>query len=896
MATITIDGNQYDVDDTENLLAVALSKGYDLPYFCWHPELHSVGACRQCAVKQYRNDEDEKGMIVMACMTPCSDGGRFEIADKEAAEMRSQVIEWLMINHPHDCPVCEEGGECHLQDMTLMTGHTQRRYRGPKRTHRNQDLGPFISHEMNRCIACYRCVRFYRDYADGDDLRALGSHNNVYFGRDSDGALDNEFSGNLVEVCPTGVFTDKTLGAHYNRKWDMQNAPGICTHCSLGCNTSPGSRQGMLKRIQNRFHGEINHYFLCDRGRFGAGFVNRDDRPRQPLVRNADGILEPRAMDVMRDTMESVFAEAKGVVGVGSPRASLEDNYALRHLVGAKQFSNGMSAPDAAASRAALAVLENHSGQLATLREIEECDAVLILGEDVTQTAPRVALSLRQSARNKHHEMAAANKIPKWHARAVRDIGQTHNSPIFSATTHATRLDDIVVEPYRARPNAIAALGFAVANALDATAPAAVEPLDQDAQAFVDAIAATLKGAKKPLIIAGTSLGDPSILAAAGNAMRALRTANSEARLFVTFNEANSLGLAMMEDRDVDTAFAAIEDGTADTLVVMQNCLYERAPKARVDAAIKKAKNVIVMDHSLTRTVGEAATHVLPAGSFAEADGTLINNEGRAQRFFQVFIPDAPMQEGWRWAQDLAEVAGHKPDWIGMDDLIAAIVADMPQFAGIQDAAPSQSFRKFGMRFPRSPHRYSGRTALYANVDVRERRPEVDPDSALSYSMEGYQGVATPPALMSYAWAPGWDSNQAAITRFQDEVGGHLKGGDPGVRILRVAAGHSAFADATIHPVAGWQAVPIHAIFGSESQSARSAAIVERMPAAEYRVNPAAAKSLKLTAGDTLELAIDGETHAFPIAIDPSLPDQTVGVPVGMHGVCGLRLPVEIKP
>ncbi len=284
MATITIDGKEFDVDDTENLLAVALSKGFDLPYFCWHPELHSVGACRQCAVKSYRNDEDEKGMLVMACMTPCSDGGRFEIDDEEAAEMRRQVIEWLMTNHPHDCPVCEEGGECHLQDMTLMAGHTQRRYRGPKRTHKNQDLGPFINHEMNRCIACYRCVRYYRDYADGDDLRALGSHNNVYFGRESDGAFDNEFSGNLVEVCPTGVFTDKTLGAHYNRKWDMQNAPGICTHCSLGCNTSPGSRQGILKRIQNRYHGEINHYFLCDRGRFGAGFVNRDDRPRQPLV------------------------------------------------------------------------------------------------------------------------------------------------------------------------------------------------------------------------------------------------------------------------------------------------------------------------------------------------------------------------------------------------------------------------------------------------------------------------------------------------------------------------------------------------------------------------------------------------------------------------------------
>lgn len=894
MATITIDGKQYDVDDTDNLLAAALSKGFDLPYFCWHPELDSVGACRQCAVKSYKNDEDDKGMIVMACMTPCSDGARFEIADEEATEMRQQVIEWLMINHPHDCPVCEEGGECHLQDMTLMTGHTQRRYRGAKRTHTNQDLGPFISHEMNRCIACYRCVRYYRDYADGDDLRALGSHNNVYFGRDSDGPFENEFSGNLVEVCPTGVFTDKTLGAQYTRKWDMQNAPGICTHCSLGCNTSPGSRQGSLKRIQNRYHGEINHYFLCDRGRFGAGFVNRDDRPRQPLVRNADGLLEPHDMQPMLDILEQVTDQANGMVGVGSPRASLEDNYALRQLVGAEHFNNGMSAADSNATRAGLTILEDHSASLANLREVESCDAVLILGEDVTQTAPRVALSLRQSARNRHFELAEANKIPKWHARAVRDIGQYNDSPLFSATTRATRLDDIVIAPQRLRPDAIASLGFAVAHALDASAPTA-GALDDDTQALVDSIAEALKSAKKPLIVTGTSLGDPSILAAAGNAMRALTAANENARLFTTFAEANSLGMAMLDDSDIESAFTAIEDGTADTLLVMQNCLYERAPRARVEAVLNKARHVVVMDHSMTRTVADA-THVLPTGSFAEADGTLVNNEGRAQRFFQVFIPDAPMMEGWRWAADLAEVAGRKPDWTGMDDLIGAIVADCPQLAGIEDAAPSQSFRKFGMRFPRSPHRFSGRTALYANVDVREKPPEADADSPLAYSMEGYQGTETPPALMSYAWTPGWDSNQAAITRFQDEVGGHLKGGDPGVQLIRVAAGRSEFAKADVSPVDGWQAVPVHAIFGSESQSARSAAIAERMPAAEYRVNPEAAKALNLTAGESLELAIDGETHAFPIAIDPSLPDQTIGVPVGMHGVCGLRLPGEVTP
>ena len=189
-----------------------------------------------------------------------------------------------MANHPHDCPVCDEGGECHLQDMTVMTGHVRRRYRFPKRTFRNQNLGPFIDHEMNRCIQCYRCVRFYADYAGGYDLVAMGLRNQVYFGRQRDGKLESEFSGNLVEVCPTGVFTDKTFGRHYTRKWDLQTAPSVCPHCGLGCNTIPGERYGILRRIRSRYNGAVNGYFICDRGRFGYEFVNAESRLREVTV------------------------------------------------------------------------------------------------------------------------------------------------------------------------------------------------------------------------------------------------------------------------------------------------------------------------------------------------------------------------------------------------------------------------------------------------------------------------------------------------------------------------------------------------------------------------------------------------------------------------------------
>lgn len=389
MATIHVDGKALEVDGADNLLQACLSLGLDIPYFCWHPALGSVGACRQCAVKQYTDENDTRGRIVMSCMTPATDNTWISIEDEESKAFRASVVEWLMTNHPHDCPVCEEGGHCHLQDMTVMTGHNERRYRFTKRTHQNQQLGPFISHEMNRCIACYRCVRFYKDYAGGTDLGVFGAHDNVYFGRVEDGTLESEFSGNLTEVCPTGVFTDKTHSERYNRKWDMQFSPSICHGCSSGCNISPGERYGELRRIENRFNGSVNQYFLCDRGRFGYGYVNREDRPRQPQLAGGTKLSLDEALDKAADLLRG-----RNIVGIGSPRASLESNYALRELVGAEHFYSGIEAAELERIRLVLQVLKDSPLPVPNMRDIEDHDAVFVLGEDLTQTAARMALSL----------------------------------------------------------------------------------------------------------------------------------------------------------------------------------------------------------------------------------------------------------------------------------------------------------------------------------------------------------------------------------------------------------------------------------------------------------------------------------------------------------------------
>src|ERR1700745_2362761 len=393
VATIFIDNAPRQANPKQNLLRACLSPAYDLPSFCCPPALGSVGACRQCAVKQFRNEQDTTGKLVMACMTPVAEGTRISIADPEATAFRATVIQGLMQNHPHDCPVCDEGGECHLQDMTVMTGHRSRVYSFGKRTFRNQYLGPLVNHEMNRCIQCQRCVRFYREYAGGDDLNAFHLRDAIYFGRYEDGVLENEFSGNLVEICPTGVFTDASLKRHYTRKWDLQMAPSICVHCSVGCNTTIGERYGALRRVVNRYNHEVNGYFLCDRGRFGYEFVNSDQRISQCLV-NGHPVKESEGAAHVRTILRDAT-----YIGIGSPRASLESNFALRQFVGADRFYAGVADDEWQPTVRAIDNLKNGPARVPSLDEVEHCDAVFVLGEDVTNVAPLMALRLRQSVR-----------------------------------------------------------------------------------------------------------------------------------------------------------------------------------------------------------------------------------------------------------------------------------------------------------------------------------------------------------------------------------------------------------------------------------------------------------------------------------------------------------------
>ncbi|MGP6923903.1 molybdopterin-dependent oxidoreductase, partial [Klebsiella pneumoniae] len=587
-----------------------------------------------------------------------------------------------------------------------------------------------------------------------------------------------------------------------------------------------------------------------------------------------------------------ILRQSKKVIGIGSPRASIESNFALRELVGADNFYTGIAKGEQARLQMMLKVLREGGIHTPSLRDIESYDAVLVLGEDITQTGARVALAVRQAVKGKAREMAAAQKVADWQIAAILNIGQRAKHPLFVTNVDDTRLDDIAAWTYRAPVEDQARLGFAIAHALDDSAPA-VDGLSQDLQGKVDVIVQALAGAKKPLIISGTNAGSMEIIQAAANVAKALKGRGADVGVTMVARAVNSVGLGMIGGGSLEEALDELESGAADAVIVLENDLHRHASAARVDAALAKAPLVMVVDHQRTAIMDKAHL-VLSAASFAESDGTVVNNEGRAQRFFQVYDPayyDAKtvMLESWRWLHSLhSTVNNRQVDWTQLDHVIDAAIAALPQLAGIKDAAPDATFRIRGQKLAREPHRYSGRTAMRANISVHEPRQPQDKDTMFAFSMEGNNQPSAPRSQIPFAWAPGWNSPQA-WNKFQDEVGGKLRHGDPGVRLFEASASGLEYftaVPASFQAEEGkWRIAPYYHLFGSDELSQRAPVFQSRMPEPYIKLNPADAAKLGVNPGAMLSFSVEGQTLRLPLVISEGLTAGQVGLPMGMPGI-----------
>ena len=311
--------------------------------------------------------------------------------------------------------------------------------------------------------------------------------------------------------------------------------------------------------------------------------------------------------------------------------------------------------------------------------------------------------------------------------------------------------------------------------------------------------------------------------------------------------------LAFVPGNSIDDVFELVSGEEIDTLVILENDLYRRAPKQSVDQLFEKCRQIIVLDHLENQTTSQADI-LLPSATFAESEGTLINNEGRAQRFYKALPCKDQVKESWRWLGELIRIRDMNPAviWNRFDDVVSAMAKELPVFSRIPEYMPDADFRMLNAKIPRQTMRYSGRTAMYSNQAISEPGVSLDNDSPLAFSMEGRQ-ENPPSSLVPFYWSQGWNSVQA-MYKYLDEPNGSMKGGDPGIRLIEPAETHSEHyfkIDSRKMGKDEMHIVPVYRIFGSEELSAAGDAIGQRMEESVLLLNQKDAETLNISNGET---------------------------------------------
>ncbi|WP_108651486.1 NADH-quinone oxidoreductase subunit NuoG [Dongshaea marina] len=600
MGTIYIDDRPVEFNEGDNVLEATKRAGIEVPYFCYHPALGSVGSCRACAMETVPQKEGERPRVVMSCTIKAAEGMRFKLQDDKPKQIQKNVVEFYMTNHPNDCPVCDEGGDCHLQDMTVLSGHAYRRYDGTKRTAPNQFLGPLVWNTANRCITCYRCVRFYQEYALGDDFGVMGSRNNVSFRRTDDGAFDSPFAGNLITVCPTGTFTDKVFRRKYARTWMLDKGASVCNHCSVGCNIQAAGRQGTLREITPRGNDALNAHFICDRGRYGAHAAEAKSRPLT-VYKKGQKLHDADAGKLFKQFLQE---GTKGAI-LGSEREDLQGNLILRQLAREIKVPFSAFADPELEHRTKLAV--SHSDNTPSIPEIEKADCVLVIGE-LTEHAPMMELAVRQALKKQapvlmlHSAPSILASLLKKHPKSSSKLCPSNLWEQALGKLSATLSSKSKAAEYADWAKALKAAENPVILGV-------AELMNQQTQQQIAQIAKVLPNSK---------LGF-ALPAAGSYAASLLSEANSSEKLL-----------------------ASIENGEIESLLIVGNDPLSAINAPRWNKAFEQIKQLVVIDSVMSETA-KRADLLLPAAAHVERSGLNINYEGRIQAFEQSYQREEPL-------------------------------------------------------------------------------------------------------------------------------------------------------------------------------------------------------------------------------------------------------------
>jgi len=730
MAKVTIDNQTIDVPNGTLIVEAARKVGITIPVFCHHPKLQPVGMCRMCLVevgtprrgKDGQIERDANGAPVIAwmpklqtaCTTVVSDGMVVRTDTAQVADARRAIIEFLLTSHPLDCPICDKGGECPLQNLTMAYGPGQSRFPVESKFHNEKrvPLGDLIVLDRERCIQCSRCVRFMDEIADDHVLGFQARGRGLEIVTLSDPPFDSKFSGNTIDICPVGALTSRDFRLSA-RVWEVRDYPSVCAHCSVGCNLWISERDHAIKRIVPRENEAVNEIWLCDKGRFVHHFTTAPDRLTKPLVRK-NGNLEPvtwnEALDFVAARVKQIqWHDPNAVGGLAGDRASNEDLYLFqklfRQVIGSNNLDHRVGW--SAANTGADSVRVYGAGVGTNLGALDGSVTALVFGADPEEEQPVLRLRLTRSARTFGAHLIVANgRVTKLaqHARqsfvyaygaeayfllglvrAILDEGLENREFIAARVTNfdafAKSLEPYTVERCaelcRVQPEKMREAARQMAQS-----PNFLILYGREAMCAQQNDVAVARALIALLLITGH-------VGRANNGLVALYPHNNSTGAFdMGILPDGGVGRTRVERRGLDAR--EMKAGNVRALYVM-------ACDPAADGNFVKPEFLVVQDLFLTATA-QLADVVLPAQSFAERDGTFTNTERRVQLFRAALKPIGESKPDWWIIAEIARRldAGSKLDtwnYATAEAVMDEIATTVPLYRGMTYAALAENVK-----------------------------------------------------------------------------------------------------------------------------------------------------------------------------------------------------------
>jgi NADH-quinone oxidoreductase subunit G len=638
MLKIEIDGRQTEVPHGATVMEAANRIGIFIPHFCYHKKLSIAANCRMCLVQIEKAPKP-----LPACATPVTDGMKVWTQSEVARQAQRGVMEFLLINHPLDCPICDQGGECQLQDLAVGYGGSASRYREAKRVVGHKEIGPLVAaEEMTRCIQCTRCVRFGQEIAGVMELGMIGRGEHAEIVSFVGSTVDSELSGNMIDICPVGALTSKPF-RYSARTWELARRRSVSPHCGLGANLVVQSKQNRVMRVVPQENEALNECWLSDKDRFSYEGLNSEERVRRPMLKQGGEWREvdwqvalEHAAHALRETRAKHGAGAIGALG--SPHATLEELHLLQKLVrglGSESVDFRLRRSDFSADgkRAGVPWLGMPVAEIGTL------DRVLVVGSFLRKDHPLIAQRLRQAAKR---------------GQQVNLLHVAGDDPLVKLANRLT------VAP-SALPVALAQVARAAIEAKGGTVPPALAKVEASpaVTAAARAIAASLAAGERVGIFLGNA-AEQHPRAAQLHAIAQELAGSLGARFGFLGEAANSVGgylAGCVPGSGGLNAAAMLADPRKAYILLNVEPALDCHNAGQALAAMHAADVVIALSAFGGGTL-DYADVILPIGPFTETSGTFVNTEGRAQSFNGVVPPLGEARPAWKVLRVLGNVLG----------------------------------------------------------------------------------------------------------------------------------------------------------------------------------------------------------------------------------------------